>query len=309
MSKKKFQYLKLSFLASLSLHLILLIFVLRLPNLNKNLPDDAKRSNSSPVKIKLENKLKILEERNLLTNKKPRVKNARKKINTKRIAPTYVDFLPIVRPFGTTESITHVPNRIAHTFEDSDVENASLSDSVKFGDMSKLQIFAQELSQRIFLPTALTKLQEHGSAQLRFSRELENRWKVKEFDGDPYTRSLLFDLLENLSEKDFALFKLNASKFNSIRITFEYTTVSVSNESAKELEVAIDGNKILIKKTRKESSINWNMLMASPGALPAINLIGVGMVLAKPWTEKDWHSDAEIKRLELSPAFMKREFK
>jgi hypothetical protein len=185
-----------------------------------------------------------------------------------------------------------------------DPENDGIPFATKTRHLSKLTVFAKDLAGLIAVPPALQKLEPSGSARVRFSRK-SGEWQVTEAAGDPYFRALLYETLDALSPQTYGLVMLAATEFESVRVHFEFRTISVVDQTTKPIDVTIDGNKIFIVMTRQDADPKWQMLTASPAGLPAVNLLGIGWVLARPYIEADPNADIEVKRLRLSPAFIR----
>ena len=71
-----------------------------------------------------------------------------------------------------------------------------------------------------------------------------------------------------------------------MRVLFEYRTASVADRIVQPVEVRVDGSKIFVIVTHQDSDPRWQMLIVSPTGMPAVNLLGVAMVLAQPYIEK-----------------------
>lgn len=179
-----------------------------------------------------------------------------------------------------------------------------ISFAARVRHLSKLTTFARDLAELVSIPSALRQIQSRGTVRLRFSRQNDKTWSVTEATGDPYFRALLYEALTSLSPNTYSLVMLSASDLESVRVVFEYRTISSVDRTAKPVDVRVDGNKIFIVVTHHEIDPKWQMLAVTPTGMPAVNLIGVGMVLAKPYLEKDPHTDIDIQKLRLSPAFI-----
>ena len=261
---------------------------------------------NNQVKIRIESRT----QQSIGQRKKTKLKSAKKHTLTSRVPQTsitnhqgpaarkYVDLFPKqdadLQHLRNEES---VKNENAAGAADPDGENDSTSFSTKVRHISKIASFANELANHISIPTALQKLHPRGSARLCFSRIGSSRWKVSEWDGDPYFRALLYEAIDAISQKNIGLIRLSESELNSVRIMFEYRTTSVVDTSSKPLEMRLDGNRIYFTITHQSVDPKWQMLTVSPDGKPALDLIGVGTVLVTPLVEKDPRNDFDVQRL------------
>lgn len=123
-----------------------------------------------------------------------------------------------------------------------DPENDAIPYATKTRELSKLTVFAKDLAGFIAVPPALRKLEPSGAARARLSRK-GNKWNVTEAAGDPYFRALLYETLAGLSPETYGLVMLAATEFESVRVHFEFRTISVVDQTTKPIDVTIDGNK------------------------------------------------------------------
>lgn len=175
----------------------------------------------------------------------------------------------------------------------------------KARQLPKLQVFAKELAQQISIPPALLKITRAGTARLRFGRDAAKPWHVSEAQGDQYLRALLFEILNSLSPRDHGLLTLAESEYESVRIVFSFRVLDIVDQTAQPLDIQIDGNQIFLTITRQDVNDNWHALTSSPAGTPAANLLGIAIILAKPYIENDPHKDPDIRRLKASPAFIR----
>jgi hypothetical protein len=183
-----------------------------------------------------------------------------------------------------------------------DPENEGFSDSTKIRNFSKLSLFSRDLADLIFIPSAVAHLEPKGSVKARYSRN-GKIWHVSQTVGDPYYRAILYETLNALSSQNYGVINLASSEFDSVRIFFDFRTISVSDQTTKPLDIKIDGNKIHIHVTYQSADPKWKMLTVSPVGQPALNLLGLGLVLVEPYLGTDPMVDPEVIRLRSSPAF------
>ena len=192
----------------------------------------------------------------------------------------------------------------SNTHEGYDPENESIPQEVKMRNLPKLQVFANELAEVIAVPPALQKIEPNGTAQLRIN-ERDGRWEIAQAKGDPYFRALLYEAFLKLTPKTNGIIVLGASDFQSVRINLEFSSVSSVDQGLDPLKIKVNGNNISIAINYKVADPKWMMLMAGPSALPTVNLLGVAMILAKPYIEPNPRLDFDVRKLQLSPAFSK----
>jgi len=266
-------------------------------------------ASSSPLKVRIIEAAPTTHPPEVVANQKPRP-NVRKfrapsKKKLAEIIKRYDQIFPKAGDFAiaSNNDAELKPDTGVNGLPGFDQENDSIPFAKKTRHLSKLTVFAKDLAEHITVPPALRKIEPSGTARARLNRK-GGTWKVTEAAGDLYFRALLYETLDALRPETYGLVMLAATEFESVRVHFEFRTISVGDQTTKPIEVTIDGNKIFIVMTRPDADPKWQMLMASPAGLPMVNLLGVGWVLAKPYLEPDPNADIEVRRLRLSLAFI-----
>jgi len=180
--------------------------------------------------------------------------------------------------------------------------------AVEARNISKLSGFAKDLAERIVIPAAVRKLAPSGKAAARFARTPDG-WHVIRAAGDPYYRALLFDALSTLSATSFALAQLDPSDYRVIDVTLTFATVSPLDQTQRPVTTSTHANAVTLAYTSAASAAVWNLAMPIDNKegddMVIPNLLGMGMLAADALAADNPLDDHEVKRLRLSPAFLK----
>jgi hypothetical protein len=205
---------------------------------------------------------------------------------------SYTQLLPSRFPDGKISSSVNDPMRGAAEANEEFAETSR--------DLSKLIIFGRDLADIIAVPSGLKEIQKNGSGRVQISRSGVAGWKVTRATGDSYVRALLYDTLAGMDPKTY---RSALGSGSDVSVIFSYQAVSVLDPAIDPVQVVVDGNRIYITETYLWIPPYWQMLSAGPAGGLGVNLIGVGMYLAKPFLDKD--VDPDFERLKLSPAFIR----
>ncbi len=156
----------------------------------------------------------------------------------------------------------------------------------------------------------LKQVEGKGKAFLRLSRE-GGIWRIKQVAGDPYFRVLLFDTVSELDPAGFPLLILSDVEYPTIRIYLSFETASPLDQTFKPILVSSESNKIRIRHAQVDVDAKWNVLAPihdTKGATNdkvALNLLGVGALIFDALKAQPPGDDADLRRLRLSPAFIR----
>ncbi|MGE0174759.1 MAG: hypothetical protein AB7T49_18345 [Oligoflexales bacterium] len=217
---------------------------------------------------------------------------------------SYAQLLPkghleFADPAGTSKSDREANRK--EGFETQD--NAPFADKVRH--LSKLLVFGHDLANIVSVPSGLREMQKTGSARIKLSRQRSGPWTIAQATGNSYVRALLYDTIASLGSNTHALEMLSASDLDNVSISFSYRTVTQPDTTVEPIEVQVDGNRISIVETQIWIPPEWQMLAVGPGGSITLNLIGLGMYLAKPIMDNNSKPDFELEKLRMSPAFVK----
>jgi len=189
-----------------------------------------------------------------------------------------------------------------------DPETTAIPIETRTKNLPALEEFASELAQRISVPRAVRLLQRSGSVYVRFSRE-KDHWIVSRLTGDPYLRAIVWDVLDDLSPHSHPIQTLNASTYESVRIYVSFGLISSLDLSTQLVATSTDANKIFANFLYRDLDAKWQLAMPVDNEegddSVALDLIGVASFIYGKATETEPGEDPEVKRLKLSPAFVR----
>lgn len=216
---------------------------------------------------------------------------------------SYEDLFPRAADAAATAS---ADSRTADSARSFDPEGDAIPRADQDRSLGKLAAFTREFAERLSIPASVKALSSHGKAALRLTRAASG-WRITAATGDPYYRSLLYEAARELPPNGYLFTLLDATAYDTVRISFALTPVLSLDLSAKPVEVSTRSNQAFIAMTHKQVDERWKLGMpidevqGDDSVMP--NLIGVGQLIWDRVHQTDPAEDLDAKRLRLSPAF------
>lgn len=219
---------------------------------------------------------------------------------------TYGDLFPsVAEGVASTERADAARDAAAASF---DPEGDAYSRETQLRSLARLDQFAAALGGQISIPDGLKKMSPSGSAYVRLTKTAEG-WKVINVSGDPYYRALLFEVLASQPPQGYLFQLLDDTDYPTVRVFFSLVPVWVGDETAQPMIARTASNKVFLDFTHKYVDEKWQMAAAWNNPVGAgvlgVNFIGVGSYLWAKAHETDGSDDVDVKRLRLSPAFIR----
>ncbi len=237
------------------------------------------------------------------TDLKPsRVKDGETALSRTSRARLYSDFLPPQVSATNLDSLEREDDhkKVEAKFGESGGETQD------FTSMPALIQFAHEFSDWLTVPSSLKAIQGDGEARLSISRNGGHRWKISKLVGDDFTRALVFDAFSQLPALTNSLVRLSEEKVSQFELIFRYQDIESPDLDLPPPKIRVEHRKIFLTYQYPTSNPAWKLVTPTPsGTALAINLLGIAQTIIQPYIEKDPYLDLEIRKLRVSPAFIK----
>jgi hypothetical protein len=234
--------------------------------------------------------------------KRSSVKNGETALGRKSRAQRYSDFLPPQVSATNLDSLEREdgPKKVEAKF------GGSGGETQDFASMPAMIQFAHEFSDWLTVPSSLKAIQGDGEARLSISRDGGHRWKIFKLVGDDFTRALVFDAFSELPPLTNSLLRLSEENVSQFELIFRYQVIESSNLDLPPPKVSVEHSRIFLTYQYPTSNPAWKLVTPTPsGTALAINLLGIAQTIIQPYLEKDPYLDLEIRKLRVSPAYIK----
>lgn len=173
--------------------------------------------------------------------------------------------------------------------------------------------FAAELRARLSVPDKIYHLRRTGHARALIKKISNKNWSVDIFGDDKYARAILLEAISAIPENSPGFLNLNQSDWRRIEVgfSFEWRNNDVAQPEQEAPDVSISENHITITVIHRGSELELNknlrramLILPLQGGGRMVDIVGIYKEFLKN-KEPAAEFDRGIRRLELSPAFMK----
>ena len=227
---------------------------------------------------------------------------------SKQAHQSYYDLLP---QSNVTSGLLDPPSATDATTNHESAANAFIKSARSSPNISA---FAEDLRAQVSVPNKIYHLRRSASARAVMRKTTDQNWTVDIFGPDAYARSILLEAITSLPVNSYGFLKLNRSDWRRVEIafSFEWRNHDFAQAQLPESDISIKENQIKIAVIHSGSELELNttlrraMLVAPlPGGRGIVDIAGIYKEFVKA-REPAPGQDRDIRRLERSPAFMKR---